>query len=622
MTLGLRILIAVLSLLISASAFAEQWDLTPEIKWGSAPAKINDPLQVQFNNIPGSTLQQGYTSENQWFKITLHNDSAQPMEKVLYFDSPLIGRLLLWRDNAYAPSYSGPGFTLVERSYHSRLAAFPISLEPYQSAEFIIKREIHHALNSKVFLADVKDFESQEDSARMVFFFYIGGILALVAYNFLLGVYTNERDYLIYAFFAACFGVTALILHGVIDTYIFLNRHLVFSNYLMFFSSLSAFAACMFVKRFLNITRDIAVCYWGIRIGQCLSLIPMMASFFANTHRGLFWLGFWIDGTIALSILFFIFCGFYMYFKHSHRLAVYFLFSWAVVFVGTFVWLAAFHGFIPNTSVTMYSLLFANLGEMIILSLGLAYKIRILDEQKRRALRAAEDKERYHRLVRVLSHDVANTASGLLYHSEMLKKHVQNEGAGEHLERIHGATDQLIQILKSVRHEEVYHVFKEHAEMETLELLPVCEEVVRQYAWQLKEKNLQVTLNVPANISVRADRSALLNQVLSNLFSNAIKFSNDNKLITVNVFEASDTVVCEIADQGVGISADDLGRIFSQKRLVTSRGTLNETGTGLGTTLIAEYMRLFGGKVEISSVHHSQNTDSGTKVRLIFPTKA
>ncbi|WP_413578212.1 7TM diverse intracellular signaling domain-containing protein [Bdellovibrio sp. HCB290] len=616
---GFRLLFAVLVLLISATAFAGPWDLTSKIKWGSAPASVNDPLLVHFQDVAGTTLQQGYTANDQWFKIAIQNETAAPIEKILYFDSPQIGRLLMWREDGYTPSYSGPGLPLEERGYAARLGAFSISLGPYQSANFYIKRNIHHALNSKVFLADIGDFERQEDAARMVFFFYMGGILALVAYNFLLGVYTNERDYLVYSFFAGCFGVTALVLHGVIDTYIFPNRYLVFSNYLMFFSSLTTFAACLFVKRFLNITREIPICFWGIRIGKGLALVPLVASFFANSHRELFWLGYWIDGTIAACILFFIFCGFYMYFKHAHKLAVYFLFSWAVVLVGTFVWLVSFYGVIPNTSVTKYSLLFANLGEMVILSLGLAYKIRILDEQKRRAQQAAEDKERYHRLVRVLSHDVANTASGLLYHSEMLKMHIQSEGAVAHLDRIHSATDQLIQILKSVRHEEVYHVFKEHADLEILELLPICEEVVRQYAWQLKEKKLQAQLNVPAHITVRADRSALLNQVLSNLLSNAIKFSNEHKVITLNVHESADSVVCAITDQGVGITSEDLAQIFSQKRLITNRGTLNEVGTGLGTTLIAEYMRLFGGKVEISSVHHSQNTESGTTVRLIFP---
>ncbi|QDK45058.1 histidine kinase [Bdellovibrio sp. ZAP7] len=614
-----RVFILCVLVFLAFSARASSWDLTSNVRLGVSSPGVSDFSTVEFNSLSTGTLTQGYSDKDPWFQIHIQNSSDQPLQKILYFDSPQIGRLTLWQEGKYRPSYSGPGYSLEERAYPSRLGAFLIQLGPQQNGVFYIKRDIHHALNSKVFLTDESDFLKQENSARMIFFFYIGGIVALVLYNFLLGVFTTEKDYLHYSLFAGSFGATALVLHGVVDTYLLPIRFIVFSNYLMFFSSLTLLSACFFVERFLGITRDFKLGFNGIRVFKFLAAVPLIASFVVPEHRELFFLGFWIDISIAAAILFFIFSGFYMLLRHAHQLATYFLFSWVVVLLGTFVWLAAFYGIIPNNAFTQYSLLFANLGEMVVLSLGLAYKIRVLDEQKRRALRAAEDKDRYHRLVRVLSHDVANTVSGLLYHSEMLKAHVESGPADIHLDRIHNSTGQLIQILKSVRHEEVFHIFREHAEMELVDLKSVCEELVNHYAWQLREKHLTAEVNISAHLMVRADRSALLNQVLSNIFSNAIKFSDEYKKVSLQVLDEGAFRILEITDEGVGILPEEIELIFFSKKIVSHRGTGNEAGTGLGASLISEYMKLFGGRVEVQSRHHSKHDVSGTTVRLLFP---
>ncbi|UYL09251.1 sensor histidine kinase [Bdellovibrio sp. SKB1291214] len=598
---------------------ASSWDLTPSVRVGYSPVSVSDPKQIEFGSESNSSLRQGYSANDPWFQIKINNNSDDHLEKILYFDSPQVGRLTLWQDGKYRPQYSGPGYSLAERAYSSRLAAFHIQLGPQENGTFYIKRDVHHALNTKVFLADEAEFEHQENHARTIFYFYLGGILALVVYNFFLGIFTNEKDYLYYSFFAASFGATALVLHGVVDTYIFPNKVVVFSNYLMFFSSLTLFAGCLFVERFLNITQEFPMGFWGLRVFKVLAVVPMIGSFWVPSHRNLFFLGFWIDASIALAILFFIFCGFYMLLRHAHKLATYFLCSWAVVLCGTFVWLASFYGIIPSNTVTQYSLLFANFGEMLVLALGLAYKIRVLDEQKRRALRAAEDKERYHRLVRVLSHDVANTVSGLLYHSDMLRSHVDRGAASVHLDRIYNSTQQLIQILASVRHEEVFHVFKENAEMELVDLRAVCEEVLHHYAWQLREKQLRVQMNVPQEAMVRADRAALSNQVISNIVSNCIKFSEAKKLISLKLIDDSEFRVLEITDQGMGILPEEIETVFAAKKLISHRGASNEVGTGIGTSLVSEYMKIFGGKIEVESFHHTLHAESGTTVRLIFP---
>ncbi|MFV3408740.1 sensor histidine kinase [Bdellovibrio bacteriovorus] len=594
-------------------------DITTQVQMGEAPAFVNNPADVEFVPAGVKELSRGYTIEDQWFKISLHNDHNTPQSKVLYFDAPLMGRLYLQKQGDSLALSSGPGLPLAERAFKSRFGAFPIELGPDETATYYIKRDSHHALNTRVFWADPADLEHQDDLARTIFYFYLGGIFSLVVYNLLLGFFTTQKDHVSYSFFAASFGVTALVLHGVFDSYLLPNGKFVFSNYLMFFSSVSLFSASLFVERFLSIKKEFAVGYWGLRLFLALSVVTMVGSLFAPVYRELFFLGYLIDIAIGAAILFFIFCGFYSLIRYRHKLASYFLLSWLVVLIGTFVWFASIHGFIRGNIYTQYSLLLANLGEMIVLSLGLAYKIRVLDEEKRLAQQAAVDKERYHRLVRVLSHDVANTVSGLLYHSEMLKDHVTAQAADTHLDRINKSTTKLNQILKSVRQEEVYHVFKQNAEMQLVELASACWEAVNHYSWQIEEKELLIEVEIENDLCVRADRSALINQVLSNILSNSIKFSEPGREIRLLAHKQDDGVVLEIRDQGLGIHPSEVSLLFKRNRLFSHKGTGNEEGTGFGTSLIAEYMQLFGGQVEVSSVHHSIHPASGTTVKLVFP---
>ncbi|ASD62985.1 histidine kinase [Bdellovibrio bacteriovorus] len=594
-------------------------DITTQVQMGEAPAFVNNPADVEFVPAGVKELSRGYTIEDQWFKISLHNDHNTPQSKVLYFDAPLMGRLYLQKQGDSLALSSGPGLPLAERAFKSRFGAFPIELGPDETATYYIKRDSHHALNTRVFWADPADLEHQDDLARTIFYFYLGGIFSLVVYNLLLGFFTTQKDHVSYSFFAASFGVTALVLHGVFDSYLLPNGKFVFSNYLMFFSSVSLFSASLFVERFLSIKKEFAVGYWGLRLFLALSVVTMVGSLFAPVYRELFFLGYLIDIAIGAAILFFIFCGFYSLIRYRHKLASYFLLSWLVVLIGTFVWFASIHGFIRGNIYTQYSLLLANLGEMIVLSLGLAYKIRVLDEEKRLAQQAAVDKERYHRLVRVLSHDVANTVSGLLYHSEMLKDHVTAQAGDAHLDRINKSTTKLNQILKSVRQEEVYHVFKQNAEMQLVELASACWEAVNHYSWQIEEKELLIEVEIENDLCVRADRSALINQVLSNILSNSIKFSEPGREIRLLAHKQDDGVVLEIRDQGLGIHPSEVSLLFKRNRLFSHKGTGNEEGTGFGTSLIAEYMQLFGGQVEVSSVHHSIHPASGTTVKLVFP---
>lgn len=613
------LILCFLSVSAAAQGSASLPGVNVSVRAGETSPDIFDPSKVSFGAPFSGQYNRGYTSQDIWFRIELENTRDESLRALLVLDGPLVGRLHLKKEADPDFQVSGPGYLWSERAYPSRLGAFPLELGPREKSVYYLKRNSHHALSTQVLLQTPEQAKTEEAGVQLVYFFYLGGISCLILYNLFLGLFTGQRAHVTYAFFGAAFGSTALVIHGVFDSYLLRDGPLVLSNYLMFFSSLASLAATFFVRDFLSITKDFKVGYWGLRVFQGLLLVPLLASPFVPVFRGLFFLGYWIDITIVLLVLFMVYCGVYTYRKMQNRLAWYFLLSWGVVLMGAFVWLSSLHGILPANIVTRYSLLFANLGEMLVLSLGLAYKIRMLDAEKRRAERASEDKERFHRLVRVLSHDVANTLSGIAYHSGVLKEQCAGAPAELHVDRIAHSMNQLNSVLKSVRHEQVFYAFQEHGQMTEVPLREACEEALSHFSWQLELKNIQPVLRVPAEAAVRADRSALVNQVLGNLISNSIKFSHQGGLLKISYRESVSEFVLSLQDEGTGILPEEIPLLFKGKQLFSHRGTANESGSGLGTSLVGEYMRLFGGRVEVQSVHHSKGGASGTTVILKFP---
>jgi signal transduction histidine kinase len=124
-----------------------------------------------------------------------------------------------------------------------------------------------------------------------------------------------------------------------------------------------------------------------------------------------------------------------------------------------------------------------------------------------------------------------------------------------------------------------------------------------------KEKDISIEANFPKAIYGYADKD-MINLVLRNLVSNAIKFTPVNGKVFVNVVDNKNHVKVSVRDTGVGISAENQKRLF--KEFYTSSGTLNESGTGLGLMLCKEFLEKNGGLIDLKSKEGEGSTFSFT----------
>jgi len=114
------------------------------------------------------------------------------------------------------------------------------------------------------------------------------------------------------------------------------------------------------------------------------------------------------------------------------------------------------------------------------------------------------------------------------------------------------------------------------------------------------KKQIVISFNCIKNYNVYADKD-MIRSVIRNLLTNAIKFTNIGKEININIESDSNEVIISVQDNGVGIDKEIAEKLFEAKSTITTRGTDNEIGTGLGLNLSAEFVRRNYGKIWLES---------------------
>ncbi len=115
-----------------------------------------------------------------------------------------------------------------------------------------------------------------------------------------------------------------------------------------------------------------------------------------------------------------------------------------------------------------------------------------------------------------------------------------------------------------------------------------------------KAKNINIISNIPDNCYINADVN-MIHTVVRNLVTNAIKYSYKDSIIEINVKKDVDQFIITVKDYGIGISKEDIQKLFRIDVKFSMTGTSNERGTGLGLILCKEFIEKHGGQLWVES---------------------
>ncbi|MBC7934697.1 MAG: HAMP domain-containing histidine kinase [Rhizobacter sp.] len=135
--------------------------------------------------------------------------------------------------------------------------------------------------------------------------------------------------------------------------------------------------------------------------------------------------------------------------------------------------------------------------------------------------------------------------------------------------------------------------------MELIEVQQLVDEVKHLLRLQAESKKVYIKSKVEEAIYIFADKD-MMNLVLRNLVSNAIKFTPENGEINIGALQTGEAVELFVKDTGTGISAENISKILGDD-FYTTKGTGNESGTGLGLILCKDFLIKNGGHIKVHS---------------------
>lgn len=218
-------------------------------------------------------------------------------------------------------------------------------------------------------------------------------------------------------------------------------------------------------------------------------------------------------------------------------------------------------------------------------------------------------------MVRVFSHDLANIIQvGTLWTERI-------EGQDSSKQKILGSFDKMKKTIDSIRNYRSAMDGKKDLVFLDINLMQCLKNVVDMYDEKIKAKKLQISIETFApQVTIQFDNNLLEVQVLSNIVSNAIKFSPDNSVLKIQVTQENNQVHLMIADQGIGMPQYILNDIFHFGKKTSRPGLKGEAGTGYGMPILKSFLENYGCSIDVISRDISEHpTNSGTEIHIYFP---
>jgi two-component system, sensor histidine kinase and response regulator len=141
---------------------------------------------------------------------------------------------------------------------------------------------------------------------------------------------------------------------------------------------------------------------------------------------------------------------------------------------------------------------------------------------------------------------------------------------------------------------------KKRREMTDVDIREVAQGAIDGVAQSAAGRGITIDLRAPDHVPMIADRGEI-EILFNNLVSNAVKYNRDGGRVDVIIERSGDGVRFEVADTGIGLSAEESARLFQEFVRIKNDRTRAIPGTGLGLSIVKKLAQLYGGDVSVTS---------------------
>jgi signal transduction histidine kinase/ligand-binding sensor domain-containing protein len=239
-------------------------------------------------------------------------------------------------------------------------------------------------------------------------------------------------------------------------------------------------------------------------------------------------------------------------------------------------------------------------------------KLGIVNEQLKE-LNASKDK-----FFSIIAHDLKSPFVGLLGYSELLKNEIDElpkEKIIEYSENLHKNIKNTYNLLENLLNWALLQTKRMSFNEQRLDLYLEIKSILEMFDANSRTKNIILVNNVNIETTIDVDKN-MFRTILYNLISNAIKYTNPGGQVKVHTKMDNGNIEIYVSDDGVGMDKVILDKLFNLNSNISTKGTAQEKGTGLGLILIKEMVDMHNGKILAES-----EPGKGTTFCVVLPRK-
>jgi len=213
----------------------------------------------------------------------------------------------------------------------------------------------------------------------------------------------------------------------------------------------------------------------------------------------------------------------------------------------------------------------------------------------------------------ILAHDLRNPFNGILGFLHILTKDystLTDDERKEYIGYVRTSSETVYNLVVRLLEWSRLQGGRLECNTETLLLKPFILDLIKIHSSTLQNKKLNLIDEIPEDLKLVADKN-FLETILRNLIDNAIKFSKEGGVIRISTDIKNKNVDISIEDSGIGISKENLEKLFRIDKKILAKGTFMEEGTGMGLILVKDMIEKMNGSIRAES-------DFGKGTKFIF----